>query len=436
MAENEQETAPHDEPTSTAATNTAAESKAPRRLLRSSKDRMLWGVAGGLGEYLRLDPTLVRLGFAVATFFGGFGLIAYLVMAVVVPEEDGVGRPRVGRRPPTWAIVLLAIAVLIAIPGPFFWGFDHGWGGGWWGWWFGPLWFIFLVAVAIIVVRAVRGRPPRWLRGGPSEAPTEGAGEAPTARADSSETAETEVRETRARGGEPPRWVRLIAIVLLACAAICAAFIVGAGAAWATATGHGSVVAGVVIALGAAIAGTAFIGEARRIAPWLLASALVLAIPAGATAAAEIRFDGGIGERDYRPVAVTDIPADGYDFGVGQMVVDLRDLPWTKGQAIAVSSKLGVGQMIVSVPARVCVHAHATGKAGELLVRGDQSDGIDPEIDQGMPRSDAPRLDLDAEIQLGQLIVTDQDPAAITEHGVDYDDNRLSGESQREVCGL
>ena len=436
MADDEQETAQHDEPTSTAATNNAAESKAPRRLLRSSKDRMLWGVAGGLGEYLRLDPTLVRLGFAVATFFGGFGLIAYLVMAVVVPEEDGVGRPRVGRRPPTWAIVLLAIAVLIAIPGPFFWGFDHGWGGGWWGWWFGPLWFIFLVAVAIIVVRAVRGRPPRWLRRGPSEAPTEGAGEAPTARADSSETAETEVRETRARGGEPPRWVRLIAIVLLACAAICAAFIVGAGAAWATATGHGSVVAGVVIALGAAIAGTAFIGEARRIAPWLLDSDIVLAIPAGATAAAEIRFDGGIGERDYRPVAVTDIPADGYDFGVGQMVVDLRDLPWTKGQAIAVSSKLGVGQMIVSVPARVCVHAHATGKAGELLVRGDQSDGIDPEIDQGMPRSDAPRLDLDAEIQLGQLIVTDQDPAAITEHGVDYDDNRLSGESQREVCGL
>jgi hypothetical protein len=92
--------------------------------------------------------------------------------------------------------------------------------------------------------------------------------------------------------------------------------------------------------------------------------------------------------------------------------------------------------MIVSVPTSVCVHAHATGKAGELLVRGDQSDGIDPEIDQGLPRSQAPRLDLDADIQLGQLIVTDQDPAAITEHGVDYDHNRLSKESQRQVCGL
>jgi phage shock protein PspC (stress-responsive transcriptional regulator) len=409
---------------------------APRRLLRSSKDRMLWGVAGGLGEYLRVDPTLVRLGFVVATFFGGFGLLAYLVMAVVVPEDGDTGQPRTGRRAPTWAIVLLAIAVLIAIPGPLFWGFGHGWHGGSWGWWFGPLWIVLLVAVAIIAVRAIRGRPPRWLRGdrgeaASAEATTADTGEAPTAEV----KATGETGETKIRGGETPRWLRLIAIVLLACAAICAALMVGAGAAWATATGSGSVVAGVVIALGIAIGATAFIGEASRIAPWLLASALVLAVPAGATAAADIHFDGGIGERNYRPVALTDLPADGYDFGVGQMTVDLRDLPWTNSQTISVSSKLGVGQMIVSVPTRVCVQAHATGKAGELLVRGDQSDGIDPEIDQGQPRSQAPRLLLDAEIQLGQLIVTDEAPAAITEHGVDYDHNRLSAESQRQVCG-
>jgi hypothetical protein len=118
------------------------------------------------------------------------------------------------------------------------------------------------------------------------------------------------------------------------------------------------------------------------------------------------------------------------------MIVDLRDLPWANGQSIAVKSNLGVGQMIVSVPSTVCVHAHATAKAGELLVRGDQSDGIDPEVDQGLPRSDAPRLDLDAKLQLGQLIVTDQDPDEIADHGGDYDHNRLSAESQRQVCGL
>jgi phage shock protein PspC (stress-responsive transcriptional regulator) len=425
MAENEKDTEKQNEPPTSR--------PSPRRLLRSSKDRVFWGVAGGLGEYLKLDPTLVRLGFAVSAFFGGFGVLAYLVMAVVVPEDDGAGKPVPGRRPPTWALVLLGLAILLVLPGRF-WLFHHGWwGGGWWGWGFGPLWFLFLVALAVIVVRAIRGRP-RGPRGGAGEAPTADASEAPTAEA-TAETAETEVREVR--GGEPPRWVRLIAIVLLSCVAIGAAFMVGAVAAWATATGHGSVIAGLVIALGAAIAGTAFIGEARRIAPWLLAGALVLGVPAGATAAADIHFDGGIGERHYTPAAVTDIPAAGYDFGVGQMIVDLRDLPWTNGQTISVSSKMGVGQMIVSVPSKVCVHADATGKAGELLIRGDQSDGIDPEVDQGLPRSNAPRLDLDAEIQIGQVIVTDQDPDEVSGdgHGVDYDHNRLSAEQQDQVCG-
>ena len=422
MAENEKDT------------EKQTESPAPRRLLRSSKDRVFWGVAGGLGEYFRLDPTLVRLAFAVSAFFGGLGVLAYLVMAVVVPEDDGTGQPRPARRLPIWAIVLLGLAILIVLPGPFF-GFHHGWGGdGWWGWWLGPLWIVFLVALVVVLVRVIRGRPPRFLQGSRREAAAADTSEAPTAEgkdAGEGTTAATEVRD-----GEPPRWVRGIAIVLLVLVAIAAACCVAACAAWATATGHGSVVAGVVIALGAAIAATAFIGEAKRIAPWLLAAALVLGLPAGATAAADVHFDGGIGEREYRPVAVTDIPSDGYDFGVGQLVVDLRDLPWATGQTISVSSELGVGQMIVSVPSNVCVVAHATGKAGELLVRGDQSDGIDPEIDQGEPRSNAPRLDLAAGIQLGQLVVTDRDPDDITDHGRDFDRDELSEESQREVCGL
>jgi phage shock protein PspC (stress-responsive transcriptional regulator) len=396
---------------------------APRRLLRSSKDRMFWGVAGGLGEYLRIDPTLVRLGFAVSAFFGGFGVLAYLVMAVVVPSDDGSGRPS-GRRPPTAAIVLLVLGTLIAVARKV-WGWGHGWHHGFWGF-IGPLWIAFVVAVVIVTVRTLRGRPPRWLRG--RRAGASAGGE--------EVTAETTTGETEERTAEPPRAVRVIVLVVLGIAAICAAASVAAAAAWATATGHGSVVAGVVIALGVAIAATAFIGEARRIGPWLLASALVLAIPAGATAAADIHFNGGIGERTYRPAALTDLPSDGYDFGVGQMIVDLRDLPWTQGQTISLSSKLGVGQMIVSVPSNVCVHAHATAKAGELLVRGDQSDGVDPEVDQGQPRSQAPRLALNAELQVGQLIVTDQDPNAVSDHGFDYDHNRLSAESQRQVCGL
>ena len=414
MAENEKGKQPEAE--------SAAEKPRPRRLLRSSGDRMLWGVAGGLGEYLRIDPTLVRLGFAAAAIFGGFGVIAYLVMAVVVPEDDGTGKPREGRRPPTWAIVLLALAVLVALPGPLWgWGWHHDGGWPWWGF-FGPLWLIFLIVAGFLVVRAMRrGRPFRGRR----EAAQDSA-DATTTQAATAETSE--------RGDEPPRAVRAIALIVLALAAICAAATVAACAAWATATGNGEVVAGVVIAIGVAIAATAFIADARRIAPWLLAAALVLGLPAGAMAAADIRFDGGIGEREYRPAALTDLPADGYDFGVGQMIVDLRDLPWTDGQTVSLSSELGIGQMIVSVPPNVCVDADATGKAGELLVRGETSDGVDLEIDQSQPQGKAPRLDLDAQIQLGQLTVTDRDPIAVEEHDVSDEERAEELNSEREAC--
>jgi len=58
-----------------------------RHLYRSRNQRMLFGVCGGLGEYFKIDPTLVRLAFVVASLMGGPGLIAYVVLLIVVPEE-------------------------------------------------------------------------------------------------------------------------------------------------------------------------------------------------------------------------------------------------------------------------------------------------------------------------------------------------------------
>ncbi len=58
-----------------------------KRLYRSRSDRMIAGVAGGLAQYLNVDPTLVRLGFVVLSLAGGPGLLLYIVMWIVVPEE-------------------------------------------------------------------------------------------------------------------------------------------------------------------------------------------------------------------------------------------------------------------------------------------------------------------------------------------------------------
>jgi phage shock protein C len=77
-------------------TSTTSPSR-PRRLTRSSSDKMIGGVAGGLAEYFDIDPVVVRVGFAVSTAFSGAGLLAYVVMLVAVPRDDqetrSAGRP-------------------------------------------------------------------------------------------------------------------------------------------------------------------------------------------------------------------------------------------------------------------------------------------------------------------------------------------------------
>jgi phage shock protein C len=65
------------------------ELNSPKRLTRSRTDRMLAGICGGIANYLVVDPTIVRLVFALATFFTVVfpGVMIYLIMWIVVPKE-------------------------------------------------------------------------------------------------------------------------------------------------------------------------------------------------------------------------------------------------------------------------------------------------------------------------------------------------------------
>lgn len=56
------------------------------QLRRSTTNRKLLGVCGGLAEYLGVDPTLVRLGVIVMALLGGPGLLAYLICGLVMPS--------------------------------------------------------------------------------------------------------------------------------------------------------------------------------------------------------------------------------------------------------------------------------------------------------------------------------------------------------------
>src|SRR5437867_2336402 len=59
-----------------------------RRILRSRNERMIAGVAGGLAAYFKIDPLVVRLGFALLALMNGVGIILYLILWLLLPNED------------------------------------------------------------------------------------------------------------------------------------------------------------------------------------------------------------------------------------------------------------------------------------------------------------------------------------------------------------
>ncbi|GAC1688286.1 MAG: hypothetical protein PVS2B2_27050 [Candidatus Acidiferrum sp.] len=70
-------------------TGSAGVSPAPahsKKLMRSSTDKKIGGVCAGLADYFDLDPTIIRLVWVLAFFFGGAGGLVYLVLWIVLPE--------------------------------------------------------------------------------------------------------------------------------------------------------------------------------------------------------------------------------------------------------------------------------------------------------------------------------------------------------------
>lgn len=157
------------------------------RLYRSRRDRMLAGVAGGLAEMWGADPSLVRIVWALLVVFtGGIALLVYIVMAIVVPEEDVVlgpggapvgtagyadpvsaearaarraGRPDGGGSSP--GVLLGGFFVLIGLfflAREFFPRIDFDW-----------FWPLVLVALGAVLIASAMGRGTR--AGGPPPAP-------------------------------------------------------------------------------------------------------------------------------------------------------------------------------------------------------------------------------------------------------------------------
>ena len=61
-----------------------------KRLYKKEDGKKIAGVCGGIAEYLDIDPTLIRLGWALFCLMGGSGLIIYIVAAAVMPKESDI----------------------------------------------------------------------------------------------------------------------------------------------------------------------------------------------------------------------------------------------------------------------------------------------------------------------------------------------------------
>src|SRR5438067_229644 len=100
-----------------------------KRLTRSSSDRVIAGVASGLGRYFNLDAVVVRLVFIVLVFLGGAGVVVYAAAWLLVPAEDAEGEgfdaAGVARR---LGIALGVLVLTIVAGGLGFWGFAVGGG--------------------------------------------------------------------------------------------------------------------------------------------------------------------------------------------------------------------------------------------------------------------------------------------------------------------
>lgn len=351
-----------------------------RLLRRSSTDRVGAGVAGGLGSYFGVDPVLFRVLFAVAAFFGGAGIIAYLLAWAVIPE-DGTGRAGIDswigelrrRRVPVWLVFVVAGLVLWLVS---------------FSWWLPLPAFPVIVVVALVLVAAVRsarhgGAAPM----GPADvgvpttsgAPVNLSKEQPV-QPQWREEGRAWIAEAKAASRERRRraWPVRIAAVLALVAALVVLGLVDAASRvpmplyfWTAAA-----------VLGAAL----LVGVVTRRTPWSLLPVLVVALVGGmALSPTTASWTDGIGQRVWAPTAGQAGP---YRLAVGHADLDLSKLSQQDPHTLDVT--LAVGQVRVLVPPSLPVVVNAHVRFGAVTGFGPTASGVDVDRTINLTRSGTP----------------------------------------------
>ncbi|WP_182920368.1 PspC domain-containing protein [Nocardioides cavernaquae] len=379
------------------------------RLRRSTTDRHVAGVAGGIARHFDIDPLIVRIAFVVLTFFGGAGLILYGACWLFVPEDDESSAP-FDLEPRTRGFVLIIAGVIAALSvigdsfdsGPGVWGFFPA---------------IVIAAIAWVVLtrrnrrRGLHYRPDQDMNN-PYAAPygTSGQGVgaqlAADAKADPAKYKDMGAWQVVGDPAKGYRWQRdprkrgpklfwiAIPLIALALGTLGVVDLAGAGVIDAAYPALALAIIAVLLLLGS------FWGRAGGL---ILLGLLLVPITAATTAAGEIETD----TLTYKPLTYAEIPEFGYRLGAGEMVIDLTAMDPKELDGRRLEVNMDFGRMEIIVPDDVDVEAtswiHGPGGYELFEIEGG---GIGTEQtashDGGL---EAPTFTVDAENGFGEIVV-------------------------------
>jgi phage shock protein PspC (stress-responsive transcriptional regulator) len=351
------------------------------RIRRSTSDRRVAGVAGGLARHLDIDPLIVRVAFVVLTFFGGAGLLLYIACWLLVPEEGSDwARVPLDRRSRNVALVLVGALVLVILIGHTWWGSGYPWG---------------LLIVAGIIALIATAFPRRDRGATPAESITDpgaGPGENPTQTYAVPATYSEQPRPVNPRRKGPILFWFALAVMAVAVGVLGVVDLAGASVA-------PSAYPALVLALSG---GFLLLG-----AFWGRAGGLIVVglLAAAATAGATVGDQWDPHREVVRPVSSAAVESS-YHLDAGNLVVDLSqvtDPEALDGRTVHVSG--GVGHLDITVPAGVTVVTHASiSGPGGINVFGQDSGGVDTTVDTvHRAQPGAPTLTIDADLHIGAI---------------------------------
>lgn len=342
---------------------------------RSTTDKHLAGVSGGVARHLDIDPVIIRVAFVVLAFFGGAGIILYAAGWLLLPQDDGSRAPfDLDSRSRSVALIGVGVLAALALVG-------DAWGPGWFPW---PLVVVGLIAWLILARRDRRAEQPA----GPPGVVAPGQASRATFP-----SAPLQPRSPRKRG--PILFWYTLALIAIGTGLLgifdLAGFDVVGSAYPALALG----IIAVMLLVGA------FFGRAGGLILLGLIAALGLTIGTIAD-----QFDGA--QIDETPTLATEVEST-YEFEAGEATVDLtevRDLENLDGRDIRVDGDLGRIEVIVPEDLTVDVDARMEG-GGDVSLFGER-DGRSWDYTMSARNNgpaNAPQIDLDLDMGFGEIVV-------------------------------